>query len=147
VQPRNRTTTNFRHISTKKLYLVSIIIYIIVILWLTLALRYQGQMTIVVCPSKLLYHIPCPGCGITRSTLLFIRGYYIDSLKLNPNVLLSICFVLGFPIVVIFEIITGKRTLLLFYKYLTQKLQNRVILTIFLIFEIIVWIHNILNNI
>ena len=147
MQQRNRTTTNFRHISTKKLYLVSIIIYLIVILWLTLALRYQGQMTIVVCPSKLLYHIPCPGCGITRSTLLFFRGYYIDSLKLNPNVLLSICFVLGFPIVVIFEIITRKRTLLLFYKYLTQKLQNRVILTIFLIFEIIVWIHNILNNI
>lgn len=35
------------------------------------------------CPWQSLTGLPCPGCGMTRSTFALLRGDFIESLKLN----------------------------------------------------------------
>jgi hypothetical protein len=45
------------------------------------------------CPFLLLTGIPCPGCGLTRATLLLLRGRVTDSLHFHafsPVVLLGL---------------------------------------------------------
>lgn len=40
-----------------------------------------------VCPARLLLGIPCPGCGLTRATVLLLKGDIHDSLLYNPFLL------------------------------------------------------------
>ena len=35
------------------------------------------------CPLAALYHIPCPGCGMTRALVLLARGHVEASLQMN----------------------------------------------------------------
>jgi hypothetical protein len=35
------------------------------------------------CPLAALYHIPCPGCGMTRAMLLLLTGHVEASLRMN----------------------------------------------------------------
>lgn len=37
-----------------------------------------------VCPSRELLGLPCPGCGLTRSLLLILRGRFGESWELQP---------------------------------------------------------------
>lgn len=36
------------------------------------------------CPSRELLGLPCPGCGLTRSILLILRGRFAESWQLQP---------------------------------------------------------------
>lgn len=36
------------------------------------------------CPSRELLGLPCPGCGLTRSILLILRGQWAESWRLQP---------------------------------------------------------------
>lgn len=101
-------------------------------------------MQIIVCPSKLLFHIPCPGCGITRATLLWMHGCIKDALLINPNVLLAIAFVGGFPVLLVIDVACKKRLLIVLYHKLEAVLHHKWSLVIFLILELCIWIHNML---
>lgn len=39
------------------------------------------------CPSAGLFDLPCPGCGLTRATLSFLRGEFSRALALHPLVI------------------------------------------------------------
>ena len=43
-----------------------------------------------VCPIYNIFHIPCPGCGLTRSVISLFKGHIIESFEYN---------ILGIPIV------------------------------------------------
>jgi hypothetical protein len=36
------------------------------------------------CPMAALYHIPCPGCGMTRALVLLATGDVAGSLRMHP---------------------------------------------------------------
>ncbi len=36
------------------------------------------------CPVARLFHVPCPGCGLTRAALAIARGDVIRALALHP---------------------------------------------------------------
>ena len=40
------------------------------------------------CPTALLLHVPCPGCGMTRATLALVHGDLHESLRFHPLALL-----------------------------------------------------------
>ena len=40
-----------------------------------------------VCPSEILFGLPCPGCGLMRAALLLVRGDLTGSLRMNPMLL------------------------------------------------------------
>ena len=37
-----------------------------------------------ICPSRLLWGVPCPGCGITRAMLLFFQGRFAEATRMHP---------------------------------------------------------------
>lgn len=37
-----------------------------------------------ICPTALLLHLPCPGCGLTRASLALLRGQLGGAVHLNP---------------------------------------------------------------
>lgn len=121
--------------------------YIIVITWLVVIATSEGLTNIVVCPSKLLYHIPCPGCGITRATIMGFRGDFFIAIKLNPNVVLSISFVITYPLLAIASLLSHKHLIPYTYKLLDRKLKNKIVLCIVLLSELTIWICNIYNGV
>ena len=36
------------------------------------------------CPTAQLFHVPCPGCGMTRAVLLLVHGVVPSSLAMHP---------------------------------------------------------------
>lgn len=40
------------------------------------------------CPTALLLHLPCPGCGMTRATLALLHGDFAGSIRFHPLALL-----------------------------------------------------------
>ena len=60
-----KTSKSSNLCSYKKFYILSTIIYAIACAWVMVAYCTEGQSGLVVCPSKIIYHIPCPGCGMT----------------------------------------------------------------------------------
>ena len=116
--------------------------------WLITAYTADGQTSIIVCPSKLLYHIPCPGCGITRATLLMLKGYFYAAVTLNPNVLLCMFFLMACPVVALYDWATHRPRLYFAYHYFDALLHRRkILLACFLLFEGAVWVANIVRGI
>jgi hypothetical protein len=50
----------------------------------TAAVHVAGHELPVVCPSRLLFGVNCPGCGMTRSVLLTLGGDLRGALSVNP---------------------------------------------------------------
>ena len=36
------------------------------------------------CPINLIFGVPCPGCGLTRAVLLFLRGDFAGAFAMHP---------------------------------------------------------------
>lgn len=142
---KSRTTINFSPISTKRVTILSALAYVIVCLWL-LSVK-EGQTTITVCPSKLVYQIPCPGCGVTRATLLMLKGSIVDALMMNPNCLFAVVFLYVYPILLLLGIINKKSYIMLSYQMMDKTLKNKICLYILLVSELMIWIHNIVVGI
>lgn len=121
--------------------------YAAVIAWLVAAATSEGQTQMTVCPSKLLYHIPCPGCGITRATILVSRGHFLEGIRLNPNVILCMSYLLGYPALALYGLVRRRPALFLAYKRLDGALKSKSILLTFLAFELVVWICNVCRDV
>lgn len=37
-----------------------------------------------VCPSQILFGLPCPGCGLTRAGILLLSGHFIKAFQMHP---------------------------------------------------------------
>ena len=96
---------------------------------------------------KLIYHIPCPGCGVTRATLLFFHGQIAEAVSLNPNVIFSIGFICVFPMILGYDAITQSTLLHKFFYKIDSFLKNKWVFILFIGFELFVWIHNIVCHI
>ena len=53
-----------------------------VILYYNLANFIFGYM----CPTMVIFGIPCPACGLSRAALLFLSGNFIESFRMHPLV-------------------------------------------------------------
>jgi hypothetical protein len=107
----------------------------------------DGQTRITICPSKLLYHIPCPGCGITRATILVFKGRLLDALRLNPNVILSIAYVIGYPLLVLYGVFKQRPVLFIMYQSIDRLFKSKLVLFPFLFVELIIWALNIYRGV
>ena len=48
------------------------------------AVHVAGRGLPIICPSRLLFGVNCPGCGMTRSVLLTLGGDLPGALSVNP---------------------------------------------------------------
>ena len=142
---RRRTIKSYRRILSNKLNILSAITYVAVCIWL-LSVN-EGQTPITVCPSKLIYHIPCAGCGTTRATLLLLKGQFFDAISLNPNCILALMFICLYPIIGVYSLLSKQSYITDCYNFLSRALENKYVLVFVLICEIMIWIHNIIYHI
>lgn len=61
-------------------------VYILGMVWIILNNIYD--ISLVLCPTKILFGIPCPGCGMTRAVKLCLEGKLLTAVRLNPNIIL-----------------------------------------------------------
>lgn len=90
-----------------------------------------------ICPFFNLFHIPCIGCGLTRSFKLLFQGKVLESFEYN---------LLAFPLLIIFSFYLIFKILKKEYKIKEYiNIHQRKIIIIYLIVFIFVWLINIFN--
>lgn len=127
-------------------YLSAMAISFIGIIWLYIVSNFEGH-TFVGCPSKLLLHIPCPGCGMTRATLCLLQGDILLAVWYNPNSVIFIPFVLIEALVGFVDLIMSKLYAYQLFYYMSNYMGKPFIFCVFIIFEMSVLIHNIIVGI
>lgn len=103
-------------------------------------LCYFDLLNFTVCPSKLIYHIPCPSCGTTRALMRVLHGDVIGGILFNPNVILLIIIILGLPLAFWYRYTRCPD----FFKRVDKFIIKPWVLIPFAIFEISIWIHNVM---
>ena len=59
-----------------KVYIIPIFIVAIYLIIMKLIFGYT-------CPFKIIFHVDCPGCGLTRATIALLKGNILKSLHYN----------------------------------------------------------------
>jgi len=118
-------------------------VYLLIILWLAYC-NDDSTYHFTVCPTKLIWKIPCPGCGVTRATLLFLHGNIIKAIALNPNVFFSISFIVLFPIMVVVQLFHN-HLIYKSYLFIESCLKKPIVFLLLIGFEIIIEINNLIN--
>ena len=95
-----------------------------------------------VCPSRLLFSLPCPGCGTTRAALLLVAGKVRAGVVMNPNALLLMLFSLAYMMMLVADWAKGGPLGVTFDKMMSRA--RSVLIPLLVILEAVVWIKNIL---
>ena len=77
----------------KDLWDYKIAIIIIAIYLITMELIFG-----LTCPFKILFHIDCPGCGLTRATISLLKGNIMESLHYNYSCIFWLITIITFII-------------------------------------------------
>ena len=117
------------------------VFYLIATIWLLL--NFWGIISVTICPMKLLLHIPCPGCGITRDSGLLLQGQIIDAVMMNPNVLIVLPCIAIYPFLLFIRIKYNHD----YISYVLSLLELKKIYIPLAIAEVLIWIHNIIIGI
>lgn len=48
------------------------------------------------CPVKVIFHIPCPGCGLTHAFISLLKGNILKSIKYNASLIFWLLFFILF---------------------------------------------------
>lgn len=130
-------------LSKIKVYVFSTIVVIGSYLWLLINVNGIGELNFTVCPTKLIYGIPCPGCGITRAAVCFVRGEIIEVLFVNPNVIIAVVFLSMAPFVLIYDALTRQAVMFRIYTYFELFVRRKIFICLFCLAEFTIWVHNI----
>lgn len=116
-----------------------VVVYCVGLVWIVL--QYTVGVDITLCPTKLLFGIPCPGCGMTRACLLLLHGDILEAIKMNPNILIAFPFIVGVPLLCFMK---GKSGVLKGIEALTRR---RIFVFGIFVFELLVWAYNIARGV
>lgn len=76
-----------------------------------------------------------------------LKGDIIGAIKMNPNVIFCILYLVGYPLLTVCNIIYRKPFVFKAYNTSLQLLKTKPILFVLLSIEIIIWISNALRGI
>ena len=94
-----------------------------------------------VCPFNYYFHIPCPGCGMTRAFKLILQGNILASLQYNLLAIPLFIFIILSMIFLVVDIIKNQTKYLAYIERISQKYGVWIILAV-----LIVWMCNIIIN-
>lgn len=120
---------------------ILILVYLFGIVWIVL--NKCLNLSITLCPTKILWGIPCPGCGITRAVKLCFEGDLLAAVRMNPNIILVWIVLPIAPLILITQLKTRKD----YIARINAFLDKKVYLVIILIAEGSIWIYNIVRYI
>lgn len=96
---------------------------------------------IYVCPFNYYFHIPCPGCGMTRAFKLILQGNILESLQYNLLAIPLFIFIILSMIFLVVDIIKNQTEYLAYIERISQKYGVWIVLAV-----LIVWMCNIIIN-
>ena len=96
------------------------------------------HVNILLCPTKIVFGIPCPGCGMTRAMGLLLNGYIKEAFFMNPNIIIILILIIIAPPLLVIQFTTNKN----YIDLINRKLNNPFFIVPFFLFEIIIWIYN-----
>lgn len=145
--PKKRIMQNCHPLSRRyyKFYLFVILFYLSGIIWLVYNL-FVGQ-SFVLCPTKRFFNIPCPGCGMTRAVKSLVSGNIVDAIYYNANVVLVFPLFLILFFFVLYDCMFSRIYTIRIYEKTCSYINNRCFLVIFIIVELFIEYHHIINNI
>ena len=117
------------------------LVYLLGIVWIIL--NEYFNLSITLCPTKVLWGIPCPGCGMTRAVKLCLEGDLWTAVRMNPNIILVWIVLPIAPLILITQLKTRKD----YIARINAFLDKKVYLVIILIAEGSIWIYNIVRHI
>lgn len=120
---------------------ILILVYLFGIVWIVL--NKCLNLSITLCPTKILWGIPCPGCSITRAIKLCFEGDLWAAVLMNPNIILVWIILPIAPFILIIQLTTRKD----YIARINAFLDKKVYLVIILIAEGSIWIYNIVRHI
>lgn len=120
---------------------ILILVYLFGIVWIVL--NKCLNLSITLCPTKILWGIPCPGCGITRAIKLCFEGDLWAAVLMNPNIILVWIVLPIAPFILITQLATKKD----YIERINAFLNKKVYLFIIMIAEGSIWIYNIVRHI
>ncbi len=94
-----------------------------------------------VCPFNHYFHIPCPGCGMTRAFKLILQGNILASLRYNLLAIPLFIFIILSMIFLVVDIIKNQTEYLAYIERISQKYGVWIVLAV-----LIVWMCNIIIN-
>ncbi|MCR5497250.1 MAG: DUF2752 domain-containing protein [Paludibacteraceae bacterium] len=71
--------------------------------WLAINMMLEEGEGFIVCPFRRLTTLPCPGCGLTSSILLMLKGEFVSAVSMNPMVLLALPVLLLSPFLLLLK--------------------------------------------
>ncbi|WP_224484841.1 DUF2752 domain-containing protein [Robertkochia aurantiaca] len=76
---------------------------------------HSSQDDLIVCPTRLVWGVPCPSCGLTRSLLAFFRAEISEAMHWNPIGFPMLLLLLLLPLWLIKDLIMKRNSLYEFY--------------------------------
>lgn len=117
-------------------------IYMAICLWIASVYDSDGVGGIYSCPFHTVTGIPCWGCGITRGLTICIKGNIMEGLKMNPNTIIPLTFIIMYPIVLAACCIKKRDYVTIIYQRADRFIKERkYIIMVLLFLEIINWIY------
>ena len=99
------------------------------------------------CLFRTVTGIPCPSCGTTHSVISIMKGDFREAVKENPLGFLVALMLIVFPIWILVDLFTRKKSFFDFYSTMEDLLKRKWIAYPAVILLIINWILNIHRNI
>ena len=114
--------------------------------WIVLIFFSGIKSEIIVCPIKTVTGFPCPSCGSTRAVFKILRGEFLEAIYINPLGILLIILAFICPIWLIYDFLTKKETLWIFYNRFESFINQKKIAIPLILLVIANWIWNILKG-
>ena len=116
----------------KEFIIINLIVFLVIILSNIFSFR--------ICLFYNIFHIPCPGCGISRACGLVLQGKFIESFSFS--ILHIVIFILYITFIV-WNFIDYKRNTDTFNRFVTK--YKAILIIIAVIIMLIAWFVNLRN--
>ena len=114
------------------------VVYLLVLGWVAFNYFHHGGAKVIVCPFRLVTGLPCPGCGITRATVLCLHGCFREAVALNLNFILAVGFIICGPFLLAYDLMTGR--IYSFYVRHAADKRFKQSMYVFLAVELVYWV-------
>lgn len=94
---------------------------------------------VVICPFRLVTHLPCVACGTTTALMLLIKGHILEALLHNLNIIFIVPCIVLYTLSLLCDTFCGTAHTQNLYNKVNVVFKRKLYLYSFFAFEIVVW--------
>lgn len=137
------------NLNRNRLYTILLIACTVGYVWLLINTKipgfgFEGNQSF--CLVKHITDVPCPSCGSTRSILSLFKGDFSAAFYWNPIGILVISIMTIVPLWIVYDLLWGKESFLIFYRKTESLLRQKKIAIPAIILVLGNWVWNIFKG-